>query len=301
LALFVGTNWPHVPWPENSDYDVAAVSLPPEHVDTPLMRKWRARYYSAVTKADDDLGQVLAAIDKHLDPKNTYVFFTSDHGAQLPFGKWNLYDAGIRVPLIVKGPGIRVNTTTDAMVSWIDILPTLVELAGGDAPAEIDGRSFAAVLRDDKAPHREEIYATHSGDREFNVYPMRCLRTANWKYILNLHPEFQYATHINRGGERDGLEYFRSWEEAAKSDPRAAQLVRRYKERPREELYDLSTDPHELNNLADKPQFADRLAQMRAKLAAWMKAQNDQSTVFNEPLLIGQEATQLPTGAAKKK
>jgi arylsulfatase A-like enzyme len=301
LALFVGTNWPHVPWPETSNYDPAAVSLPPDHVDTQLMRKWRARYYSAVTKADDDLGQVLDAVKKKLDPKNTYVFFTSDHGAQLPFGKWNLYDAGIRVPLIVNGPGIRVNTVTDAMVSWIDILPTLVELAGGKEPAGIDGRSFASVLRDEKVSAREEIYATHSGDREFNVYPMRCLRTANWKYILNLHPEFQYATHINRGGERDGLEYFRSWEAAAKTDSRAAQLVRRYKERPREELYDLRSDPHELNNLADKPENAKRLVEMRAKLAAWMKDQNDAGTVFNEPLLIGQEATQLPTGAAKKK
>jgi N-sulfoglucosamine sulfohydrolase len=301
LALFVGTNWPHVPWPEMSDYDGAAIKLPPEHVDTPLMRKWRARYYTAVTKADDDLGQVLAAVEQKLDPKNTFIFFTSDHGAQLPFGKWNLYDAGIRVPLIVKGPGIKASTTTNAMVSWIDILPMLVDLAGGAPPADIDGRSFAAVIRSEKQSHKGEIFATHSGDREFNVYPIRCLRSGGWKYILNLHPEFQYATHINRGGERDGLEYFRSWEEAAKTDSRARQLVQRYKQRPREELYDLTADPHELNNLADKPEHADRLAQMRANVAAWMKNQNDQGTVFDKPLLIGQEATLLPTAAAKKK
>jgi arylsulfatase A-like enzyme len=301
LALFVGTNWPHVPWPEMSDYDPAVIQVPPEHVDTALMRKWRARYYAAVTKADDDLGQVLAAVEKRLYPKNTFIFFTSDHGAQLPFGKWNLYDAGMRVPLIVKGPGVKSNAKTDAMVSWIDILTTLVELAGGAPPTDIDGRSFAAVIRGEKQSHRDEIYATHSGDREFNVYPIRCLRTNGWKYILNLHPEFQYATHINRGGERDGLEYFRSWEEAAKTDSRARQIVQRYKERPREELYDLVTDPHELNNLADKPEHASRLAQMRAKVAAWMKDQNDQGTVFNQPLLVGEEATQLPTGAGKAK
>jgi arylsulfatase A-like enzyme len=301
LALFVGTNWPHVPWPETSDYDPAAIKLPPEQVDTPLMRKWRARYYTAVTKADDDLGQVLAAVEQKLDAKNTFIFFTSDHGAQLPFGKWNLYDAGIRVPLIVKGPGIKASVTTDAMVSWIDILPTLVDLAGGTPPTDIDGRSFAHVMRGEKQSHRDEIFATHSGDREFNVYPIRCLRTAGWKYILNLHPEFQYATHINRGGERDGLEYFRSWEEAAKTDSRARQIVQRYKQRPREELYDLTTDSHERNNLAVNSEHTDRLAQMRAKIAAWMKDQNDQGTVFDQPLLIGQEATLLPTAAGKKK
>ena len=65
----------------------------------------------------------------------------------------------------------------DAMVSWIDILPTLVDVAGGKPPTDIDGRSFASVLRGDKQSHRDEVYATHSGDREFNVYPMRSLRT----------------------------------------------------------------------------------------------------------------------------
>src|SRR5205085_12223025 len=147
-------------------------------------------------------------------------------------------------PLIVAGPGIKAGAKSDALVSWIDILPTLVELGGATPPIDIDGRSFAGVLRDPAKSHRDEIFATHSGDKEFNVYPIRAVRTPGWKYILNLHPEFQYATHINRGGERDGLEYFRSWEEAAKTDSRARQIVERYKQRPREELYDLSADPH---------------------------------------------------------
>ena len=176
LCLMVGTNWPHVPWPDMSAYDPAAITLPPTHVDTAQTRQSRTRYYAAVTKADDDLGAVLEAVQQKLDPAKTITFFTSDHGAQVPFGKWNLYDAGIRVPLIAAGPGIKAGTTSDAMVSWIDILPTLVELAGGTPPADIDGRSFAAALRDEKATHRDEIYATHSGDREFNVYPCRSLR-----------------------------------------------------------------------------------------------------------------------------
>jgi N-sulfoglucosamine sulfohydrolase len=301
LCLFVGTNWPHVPWPEAGDYDPAAAKLPPTHIDTPETRSARTRYYAAVTKADDDLGQVIGAVRERLDPNNTFTFFTSDHGAQLPFGKWNLYDAGMRVPLIAAGPGIKAGATTDALVSWVDILPTLVELGGGTPPTDIDGRSFAGVLRGQKATARDEVYATHSGDREFNVYPMRALRTRQWKYILNLHPEFQYATHINRGGARDGLDYFRSWEAVAKTNDSAARIVQRYKQRPREELYDLAADPHEQKNLAADPAQASRLIEMRAKVAAWMKEQGDAGTVFNEPLLLGQEATQLPTGGAKGK
>jgi len=301
ICLFVGTNWPHVPWPEMAAYDPAAIKLPPEHVDTPELRRSRARYYTAVTKADDDLGQILKTVEEKLDPKNTFVLFTSDHGAQMPFGKWNLYDAGMRVPLIATGPGIKAGATTEAMASWIDILPTLVELAGGSPAKDIDGRSFAGVLRGEKAAHRDEIYATHSGDREFNVYPMRALRDGRWKYILNLHPEFQYATHINRGGERDGRDYFRSWEDAAKTNVHARQIVERYKQRPREELYDLTADPHELRNLASEAQHGQRLASMRWKLAEWMKDQKDGETVFDKPLLLGQEATPIPTAAGKAK
>jgi len=298
LCLLVGTHWPHVPWPQGeSGYNPAKVDLPPTHVDTPETRLWRTRYYAAVTKADDDLGVIYDAARAHLDPAKTYFFFTSDHGAQWPFGKWNLYDAGIRVPLVAIGPGIQAGATADAMVSWIDLLPTLVELGGGTGPADIDGQSFAGVLSGQAKQHREEIYATHSGDGRFNVYPIRAVRDRRWKYILNLHPEYQHATHINRAAAGDGLAYFRSWEAAAKTDERAAAIVARYKVRPKEELYDLHTDPHEEQNLAAEPAHAERLAAMRGKLAAWSRAQGDTRRIFNEPLLAGEEATPIqPAG-----
>jgi uncharacterized sulfatase len=251
--------------------------------------------------ADDDLGTIRQAVQQYLEPQNTYTFFTSDHGSQFPFGKWNLYDAGIRTPLIVAGPGIQGGKATDAQVSWVDLLPTLVDLAGGAAPTGIDGRSFAPVLRGEKPTHREEIYTTHSGDGRFNVYPIRSLRTPKWKYILNLHPEYQHATHVNRAAAADRPSYFQSWETAAQTDPKAAQIVGRYKQRPREELYDLAADPYELHNLAADSQQAERLAAMRTKLEAWLKEQNDQLTVFSEPLLLGQEATPVQQAPAKNK
>jgi arylsulfatase A-like enzyme len=301
LCLFVGTHWPHVPWPENEGYDPDQVHLPPTHVDTPATRRWRTRYYTAVSKADEHLGQVLAAVRQHLDPQRTYLFFTSDHGAQWPFGKWNLYDAGIRVPWIVAGPGIPAASQTDALVSWVDLLPTLIELAGGTPPPDLDGRSFAPLLRGQRTTHRQEIYATHSGDGNFNVYPMRAVREGSWKYILNLHPEYQYATHINRTAGPDRADYFASWEEAARTSPQAEAIVARYKQRPREELYDLAADPHEQHNLADRPEHAQRLAHLRAKLAAWMQAQGDTGRVYGEPLLLGQPATILPQGQNRAK
>src|SRR5690606_1424475 len=103
---------------------------------------------------------------------NLLFIHTSDHGAQWPFGKWTLYEDGIRTPLVAIWPGkIAPSTRTEAMVSWVDILPTLVDAAGGEVPEDIDGRSFLPVLTGSATEHREQIFTTHSGDGNFNVYP----------------------------------------------------------------------------------------------------------------------------------
>jgi N-sulfoglucosamine sulfohydrolase len=287
LCLFVGTHEPHVPWPDLAGYDPTKVRLPPTHIDTPETRDFRCRYYTDVTKADTYAGAMNDLSKKYLGANNTLVIYTSDHGAQWPFGKWNLYDAGIRVPFIAVWPGvIKPGTRTDAMCSWIDLLPTLIDAAGGPVPEKIDGRSFLPVLKAKSAQHRDRIFATHTGDGEMNVYPIRCIRTREWKYILNLHPEYVHGTHIDRAKDRDGLKYFRPWEAKARTDPAAAAIVKRYRERPREELYDLTADPHELTNLAADPKHSMRLGELRKQVEEWMKNQEDQGTVFGTPRLL---------------
>jgi len=295
LCLFVGTNEPHVPWPDLEGYEPAGAKLPPTFVDTPETREFRARYYTDVTKADSQLGQIRDLANRHLGLKSTLFIYTSDHGAQWPFGKWNLYDAGIRVPLIAAWEGvIKPGVRTDAMVQWIDLLPTLIEAAGGEAPAGIDGRSFLPVLRGEKTAHRDVIFATHSGDGRMNVYPIRALRTGDWKLILNLHPEFAHTTHIDKALAKDGGRYWLSWFEKAKTDPASAAIVKRYHERPAVELYDLKADPFEEHNLAAQPAQSARVQELRDQLMAWMRAQGDRQTVFNEPRLLRNPASTRP-------
>ena len=299
LCLFVGTRHPHVPWSDNEGYDPANIKLPPTHVDTAAMRAMRAKYLTDVTKADKLLGEVRDLVQSHVKG-DTLFAYTADHGAQLPFAKWNLYDAGIRVPLIIAWPGkLQPGTTSDAMVCWPDLLPTLIELGGGTVPEGLDGRSFAGLLQGNTNKHRDQVFATHSGDGDFNVYPIRALRTRQWKYLRNLHPEFQHHSHITRAAGADGLIYWQSWLDAAQSDPLAAAIVKRHVERPAEELYDLDQDPFEQHNLANEPEHAARLAAMRNELDDWMKSQGDPQTVFGNPLRIGETVTPIVQQAKK--
>lgn len=287
LALFVGSNWPHVPWPKTTEgYDPARAGLPDKAIDTPITRDARARYYAAVTRMDTELGQVLAASDRILGPE-TMVLFTSDHGAQWPFGKWNLYDTGTRVPLVVRWSGqVKPGTRSTAMVSWVDILPTLIDVAGGAVPEDLDGQSFAPVLRGTAAAARTEIFTTHTNDGKVNVYPMRSVRTDRWKYIRNQHPEWVYTTHIDQFVDRvDSGAYFPSWREKAKTDPAARRIVDAYYRRPVEELYDLAADPDETRNLAKDPHHAATLAQLRTRLDVWQREQGDTMRLDQPPHL----------------
>ena len=299
LCLFVGTNWPHVPWPDKDlGYDPKELPLPAGSVDTPRTRQFRARYAAAVTKADDDLGLIFDTARAILG-KQTLFLMSADHGAQWPFAKWNCYEAGVSVPLILSWPGvIKAGTRTDAMVSWVDFLPTLLEAAGGPAPDDIDGRSFLPVLRGKRSEHRDRIFTTHSTDGRKNIYPMRSVRMGNWKYIRNLHPEFAFTTHIDLPGDLGQRSYFRSWEAVAKTDPVAATIVKRYHARPAEELYDLAADPHEQRNLADDPAFQEKLKSLRSELDAWMHEQGDQQSVLAEPRLLSDPTSYGPYAGA---
>jgi len=285
LCLIVCCRSPHVIWEQNKDYDPAKVELPPTFVDTRETRTARANYYTDITKMDTQLGQVYASVRRHLG-RNTLFLCTSDNGAQWPFGKWNLYDAGIRLPMVAVWPGVlRGGGRTEAMVHFTDFLSSFIELAGGKAPKDIDGKSFAPLLRGRSSRHRTEIFASHTADNnsQMNCYPMRAVRTARYKYIRNLYPELSYQTHIDRALGRDGRDAWDSWVRKAHSDPTAAAIVRRYHKRPPEELYDVAADSHEMKNLAADRAHAAVLTSLRRKVDEWMKGMNDNGEIFGVP------------------
>lgn len=292
ICLLVGDRRPHVPWIKERIYDPATVTLPPYFIDTPETREHWARYLTDITGMDQELGRVLRFARDNLG-KNTIVLFTSDHGGQWHRAKWTLYDAGTRVPLIVSWPRfIDKKVRSEAMVSWVDILPTLLELAGDKPPVDIDGRSFLPVLQGKTAQHRDRIFTTHTGDAALNIFPIRSVRMGNYKYIHNLHPEAWFTNHSDRFRKDGAGAFWDSWDEAAKEDPKAAAILDAYYTRPKEELYDLKTDPLELHNLAQSADHEAKLAELKAALKTWTTAQGDDLKPHRDPY---PRAKPLPT------
>jgi len=282
LCLLLGDSAPHVVWEPNRDYDPAALPVPPNMVDTPKTRAALANFYQDITTCDQHLGEVMASLKKHGFEQNTVLIYTTDQGPEWPHCKWTCYDTGLRVRFIVRWPGaVKPGATTGAMISFADITPLFVDLAGGKAIAGLDGHSFKDVLLGDASTHDEFIYASHTGDGEMNVFPQRCVRDERWKCILNLKPENQWTTHFTKVMDIPGShgDVYATWIEKAKADAAAAKFIETLEHHPRWELYDTEGDPYELNNLALQPAHAARLAMMQSKLTEWLTNQGDKEAL----------------------
>jgi uncharacterized sulfatase len=290
FCLVFASKEPHVPWTRNrSAYDPAELTLPPVLVDNAETRQKLAAYYGDVTAFDAEVGRCLAALEATGREERTLLLMTSEHGPQLPGAKWTCYDYGQRTGLIVRWPGhVTPGRRTRAMVQYVDVLPTLIDAAGGDPFAAdtgvegalgggrgFDGRSFLGVLRGESERHAELAFGVHTTTRVIDgvPYPVRSVRDERWKLIRNLLPETAFQ---DIDTQRDPQGYWKAWLRDAATDPKAARLVERYLRRPAVELYDLESDPFELDNLAADPAQAERIEALGARLDAWMSQQGDE-------------------------
>jgi|GEM_PF-587285 len=268
LCLIIAPWLPHVPWFPHKDFDPEKIKMPEYLADTKETRSALASYYQSISAADEMLGRALNALDKAGQTGNTVTFFTSDQGAQFPSAKWSVYDKGLHVPLIVRWPGhIAKGSNTDALVSLVDITPTLIDLAGGQKVDTLDGRSFKEVLMDPKKQTHSYIFGESSMEPHYwyNYTPGRTVITQDgWQYIKNYHPGERFITHIDKV-ERNEF-YFDSWVEAANKDAKARFLLNRYSYHPPEELFNLNRDKEDFKNLATDASYKTQLRQGRALL-----------------------------------
>lgn len=273
---------PHGPWTvgDTSAYPPEKLKLPAHMADTQKTRERYSSYCAEVTYFDKQLGDVVKVIDNNGLKNDTLVLFLSEQGAQFPGSKWTLYNQGIKAGAVARWPGkIKPGSVSDALVEYVDVLPTFIDAAGGRHDPNLDGLSFLDVLKGKKKEHKEYAFGIHNNCPEGPPYPIRSVATKQFKYIWNLTPDKPYEEkHLT---VRDNYDYWKSWKKKAKTDKRTARLVKRFIHRPKEELYDLKKDPWEMNNIAEKPQYKKVKEELRGELLAWMESQGDKGTAID--------------------
>jgi N-sulfoglucosamine sulfohydrolase len=270
--------WPSV---ARATYDPARVVIPAHLPDLPEVRRDLAQYYESVSRLDSGVGLLLDVLRQTKHEADTLVIYLSDNGRAFPGAKTTLYDEGIHLPLIVASPtqskrGVRNN----AMVSWVDITPTILDWAHAPAPKQrqLAGRTILPILEQTEPSGWDRVFASHGFHEIQQYYPMRALRTREYKYILNIAAplEFPIAGDIASSP---------SWQAIAARPGvgLGARTVQAFLHRPVEELYDLRNDPSEVRNLAGDPAHREVLERMRSEMAAFRAQTHD-------PWLPGQAA-----------
>jgi uncharacterized sulfatase len=244
--------------------DPAKAPVPPYYPNTPTVRQDIARYYETVTALDHHVDRILGDLASDGLAENTAVFYWGDHGWGMTRGKRWPYDSGIRVPLLVRWPGMVKSASVDPrMVSLMDLGPTALSLAGIRPPAYMHGRAF---LGEHAAPPRKHVFACRDRMDE-TPDTIRAVRDSRFKYIRNYRPELPYSQHIVYMDEMPTLREMRSLNAAGKLSGAPALWFAPRK--PEEELYDCASDPHEIKNLATDPKHASKLKELRAVHEQW--------------------------------
>ena len=276
FCLFVASHQPHTPWNKGdaSQFDADKLTLPPMYVDMPETRTQLTHYLAEINYMDNEFGKVLDIMDKADVTDNTATVYLSEQGNSFPFAKWTCYDAGVHSACIVRWPGVvKPGTVSDAMVEYVDIVPTFIDIAGGKPVAPVDGKSFKPVLTGKKKDHKQYTYSMQTTRGIFHgsdYYGIRSVADKEYRYIVNLTPEMEFRNAMTH------LPIYDKWRKKVANDPKMKPIFDKYQHRPAIELYNTKEDPYCLNNLADDPKYASVIKRMDGKLKAWMKSCGDE-------------------------
>ncbi|MDE3743317.1 sulfatase [Maribacter polysaccharolyticus] len=287
FCLIICSVHAHAPWNagDSSFWDPNTVVLPENFVDTKETREYFTEYLAEIRLFDQQVGKARKLLEKNDLDSNTALIVLDENGAGMPGSKWTTYDMGVRSACIMKWPN-RDNTkrVTTAITQYCDILPTLIDAAGGDVPSNLDGKSLLPIIRENATTHREYAYFLYNNKKEGPEYKMRAVTDGRFKLIWNRSPDSLYAIRVINGfdyGYVDKMEdrhvrkMYLSWLAKAGYDQDAGNIVQRYRKHPEFELYDLNEDPEEMNNLVNKPELDPKLNELKNVLLKWMEDQED--------------------------
>lgn len=306
---WLGTSDPHRRYEKGigarSGIPVDEVYLPTFYPDSDEIRSDIADYYFEVQRWDSDVAKAIKLLDEAGELNNTIIVMTGDHGMPFPRCKGNLYDWGTRVPLAIRWTAeVQPDRVVTDFVSLTDLAPTFLQAAGIPIPEAMTGVSLLPILESDKSgrvdPERNfmvygrERHTTAQKDPSMDGYPSRALRTDGWLLILNLEPDRwpagvpsgathprSHFTDCDSGPTKDVIM-------ALADDPDQSQYYDlSFGKRPAIELYSISNDPEQVNNLASDPRYADTIEQLRTQLTDYLEATDDprftdQPVLFDE-------------------
>ena len=264
--------------------DPGRVQVPPYYPDTPAVREEIARVYDNIADMDRQVGDILQQLHDDGLAANTIVFYWSDHGDGMPRAKRSLYDSGLRVPLMIRwpnalGPTFTPGSVSHELVSFIDLAPTVLALAGLEVPTHLQGR---VLVGPKAAPAPELVFAARDRmDIEYDM--MRSARDTRFLYIRNFSPELPFAGYIPYRNQSDIMQEWLRLQAERRLAGAPALWMRT--SRPVEELYDTKPDPHQIRNLAGDPAHQRTLERMRQAVVDWMARIDDQGLV-NEPEMV---------------
>jgi len=222
---------------------------------------------------DQGLGRLIDIMNETEKREKTLLIYISDHGIAFPGAKTTLYEPGMRSPCIVRNPYVsNRGIASDAMVSWVDLTPTILDFAGAmPKKNNFHGRSFLETVEQEKTKGWDEVNASHTFHEITMYYPMRVVRGRKYKLIWNIAHGLPYPFASD-------LWAAPTWQDRYQLGPDTLygkRTVENYIHRPEFELYDLENDPHEVNNLADDPKHADLLDEMKAKVKQFQSRTGD--------------------------
>lgn len=287
---------PHRPYDSSmgirAGMNLEEVEVPGFLPDRECIRNDILDYYFEVERFDRDCGEIIRRLEKNGEPGNTIIVMTSDNGMPFPRAKASVYDYGTRMPLAISWKGkIKPGTVIGDFMNFVDFAPTFLEAAGLAVPESMYGQSLLPLLLPDNTklsrrnPARDRVFLErerHANARRGDLgYPIRAIRTRKFLYIRNFEPERWPAgdpgahQSVGQYGDVDNsiTKFLIMDMEGQGGSPDFFQLA--FGKRPAEELYQVSNDPYQLDNLAPRPEFRKERKKLRASLAKWMAATGD--------------------------
>lgn len=268
FCIFITSDYPHGPYPKTKNYTKKDIYKLP--YDNEKVGNHKPGYYQNIEDDNIQLGKILKMVDDYGLKDNSMFIYASDHGIS---GKWGLTEQGLKVPFIVRWPGfVKPKSTSNTLLSFVDVLPTFLEISNTKIPQEIDGKSFLKTLKGDKSKVNRYIYgvATKQNVRNGKVFPSRMVRGERFKLIKNFNAKEVVDANL---GDNEIVNQF------------IKMGANYYAKIPFEELYDLKIDPYQKKNLAKNKKYQQQKEALSKTLAKWMVSQNDFLITHKMPLL----------------